>query len=103
VNRADRAPLLLIVAGALLLLAVVAYLINDAQGNSQWREAALRGQQALHAQAQHSIVEMKTLEQERTQSSRDRAELHDQNEAILKSLARIQRLLEEMDAPGPAR
>jgi hypothetical protein len=103
VNRADRAPLLLIVAGALLLLSVIAYLINDAQDNSLRREAALRGPDSLPAQAQHSIVKMKALEEERIQNCRDRAELQEQNEAILKSLARIEGLLEGIDPPASAR
>jgi hypothetical protein len=102
VNRADRAPLLLIVAGALLFLAVVAYAINDAQDNALRREATLHGRQALHAQAQRSIMELKALEEERIGISQERAELHKQNEAILESLARIEKLLEGMEPQGMA-
>ena len=60
-NRVDRGPLLLIVAGVLLLLAVVAYLISEAEDRFQRREAALRDRQALRAQAQRSIAALKAL------------------------------------------
>jgi len=93
VNRADRGTLLLILAGALLLLAVVAYLINDAEDNSRLREAALHHRQTLRAQAQLSIAELKSLEEERDRNNRDRADLHDQNRAILESLKRIEKRL----------
>ncbi len=92
-NRADRGPLLLIVAGVLLLLAVVAYLINDAEHNSRRREAAVRDRQAVRAQAQRVMVELKALEEERDRNTRERVELHHQNDAILKSLKRIEKLL----------
>jgi hypothetical protein len=102
VNRADRGPLLLIVAGALLLLAVVAYVINDAEDNSRWREATLRDRQAIQAQAQRSIGELKALRDESVRTIRDRRGLHDQQEAILKSLARIEKLLEGRAPSQPA-
>jgi type II secretory pathway component PulM len=96
VNRADRGHLLLIVAGVLLLLAVVAYVINDAEDNSRRRQAALCDQQAIQAQAQRSIVELKALRDESIRTIRDGAELHEQHEAILRSLVRIEKLLEGM-------
>jgi type II secretory pathway component PulM len=94
VNRADRGPLLLIVAGVLLFLAVVAYVINDAEDKSRRTEAALRDRQVIQAQAQRSIVELKALRDESVRTIRDGAELHDQHEAILRSLGRIEKLLE---------
>jgi hypothetical protein len=93
VNRADRGPLLLIVAGVLLLLAVVAYLINDAEHNSRRREAAVHDRQAIRAQAQRATAELKALEEEKVRNDRERAELHHQNDAILESLKRIEKLL----------
>lgn len=93
-NRADRGPLLLIVAGVLLLLAVIAYVINDAEDESRRREATRRDQQTIQAQAQRSIGELKALRDESIRTIRDRAEVHDKHEAILKSLARIEKLLE---------
>jgi hypothetical protein len=94
VNRADRGPLLLIVAGVSLLLAVVAYVINDAEHNSRRRAATLRERQELQAQAQRSIVELKSLRDESVRTIRDGAEIHEQHEAILRSLERIEKLLE---------
>jgi hypothetical protein len=89
----------LIVAGVLLLLAVVAYSINDAEGNFLRREAALRGHQAVRAQVQRSTVEMKAFEEESARTIRDRAELHGQHDEIMKSLKRIEKLLEGASPP----
>jgi len=50
VNRVDRGPLLLILAGILLFLAVVAYLISDGEENLQRKRAALIGREALRLQ-----------------------------------------------------
>jgi hypothetical protein len=102
VNRADRGHLLLIVAGGLLLLAVVAYLINDAEDESRRREATRRDQQTIQAQAQRSIGELKALRDESIRTIRDRAEVPDKHEAILKSLARIEKLLEGKAPTQPA-
>ena len=101
-NRADRGPLLLIVAGILLLLAVVAYVINDAEDESHRREATLRDQQTIQAQAQRSIGELKALRDESVRTIRDGGGLHDQHEAILKSLSRIEKLLEDKAPTQPA-
>ena len=98
-NRVDRGPLLLIVAGVLLLLAVVACLISEAQDRFQRREAALRDRQALRVHAQRSMAELKAFQEESDRTDRARAELHVQNEAILKSLERIEKQLE---AAAPA-
>jgi hypothetical protein len=86
----------------LLLLAVVAYVINDAEDNSRWREATLRDRQAIQSQAQRSIGELKALRDESIRTIRDRAELHDKHEAILKSLVRIEKLLEGQSRTQPA-
>jgi flagellar biosynthesis/type III secretory pathway M-ring protein FliF/YscJ len=103
VNRADRGPLLLIVAGVLLLLAVVAYLVNDAEDNSRRREAAVHDRQAARVHVQRATAELKALEQERDRNNRDRAELQDQNRAILESLKRIEKLLREKPRTGADR
>jgi hypothetical protein len=83
-----------------LLLAVVAYVINDAEEYSRRREAALRDRQALQAQTQRSIVELKALRDESVRTLRDGAELHEQYEAILRSLLRIEKRLEGMAPTG---
>ncbi len=60
-NRADRGPLLLIVAGVLLLLSVVTFLINDVEHNSLRRAADIRDRQAVLKQVQRVTVELNTL------------------------------------------
>ncbi len=102
-NRADRSPLLLIVAGALLLVAVVACLINDAEHNSRRREADTRDRRVILAETQRAMAESKALEDERERHDQVRADLHNQNDAILKSLKRIEELLGGSRPPGPDR
>ena len=99
-NRADRGPLLLIVAGVLLLLAVVAYLINDAEDNSRHRAATLRDRKELQAQAQRSIVELRAMREEHARTAQDRAELREQHEVVRRSLDRIEKLLDQMASTG---
>jgi ABC-type bacteriocin/lantibiotic exporter with double-glycine peptidase domain len=95
VNRADRGPLLLIVAGVFLLLAVVAFLISDAEDRFQRSEATSRSLEALRVQTQRSIVELKALQEESDLTNRARADLDAQQQSILNSLARIEKLLTE--------
>ena len=92
-NRVERGPLLLIVAGVLLLLAVVAYLINDAEDQSRRIEATYE-RHALDAQARRSIAEMRALRDENDRIRQDRADIRGQQEEILKSLKRIEKMLE---------
>jgi hypothetical protein len=96
VKRVDRGPLLLVVAGILLLTAVVAYLISDAEANYQRREAAIRVREAPRALARRSVEPQEGSDR----ASKARAELDVQHEAILKSLARIERLLKAMAPAG---
>ena len=91
-NRAHRGPLLLIVAGVLLLLAVVAYLINDAETHSFRLESSAE-RQSLDAQTRRSISEMKTLREMNDRLRSDRQDLLDRNVEILESLSRIEVLL----------
>lgn len=93
-NRFKRGPLVLAIAGIFLTLAVVSYLINDAQDNYQRRAAALRDLQVFRAQVQRSRVEMQAFREESDRNDQDRAELQEQYAAILKALERIERLLE---------
>jgi type II secretory pathway component PulM len=93
VNPADRVPRLLIVAGMLLLLAVVAYVINDAQALSRLRRADLRDQQALAAQIQRSAAALRACREEADRIGRVRSELQGQYATILESLKRIEKRL----------
>lgn len=96
----------MIAAGLLLLLAVVAYLINDAENLSVRMEAAAE-RQALDAQTRRSIAEMKALRDESERIRSDRESIHDQHEEILESLNRIEDLLSGVSphgqGPGPGR
>ena len=91
-NRAERGPLLLFFAGVLLLLAVVAYLINDAEDQSREIEASLE-RRALDVQTRRSMAEMRALRDENDRFRQDRANMRDRQEEILKSLGRIEKLL----------
>ena len=102
-NRSDRGPLLLIVAGVLLILAVVAYSIRDAEDGFLRREAALRGYHAVGVQAQGSIVSLKSFRAGSARTIRDRAEILEQHAEILKSLRRIKKLVEAVSPREPGR
>ncbi len=93
-NRVDRGPLLLILAGILLLLAVVAYLISDAEENLQRNEAVLHGREALRVQKEQAIEDRKTYQAQSDRINKERAELHSQQDAIIKALKRIEDSLE---------
>ncbi len=97
-NRVDRGPLLLILAGIMLVLAVVAYLISDAEENLQRSEAVLHGREALRVQKEQAIEDRKTFEAQRDRMTKERAELHSQQDAIIKALKRIE---ESLDSVGP--
>jgi hypothetical protein len=92
VNRAERGPLLLFVAGVLLLLAVAAYLINDAEDQSRRIEASFE-RRALDAQTRRSMAELRVLRDENDRMRQDRTDIRDRQEEILKSLSRIEKLL----------
>lgn len=76
----------------MLLLAVVAYLINDAE-NLTLRLGAAAERQALGAQTRRSIAEMKALREENDRILSDRQGLLHWNEEILETLNRIEDLL----------
>ena len=101
-NRVDRGPLLLILAGILLLLAVVAYLISDAEENLQRKEADLHGREALRVQKEQAIEERKAYQAESNRMNKERAELHSQQDAIIKSLKRIEETLERLSSSNPS-
>lgn len=102
-KRADRGSLLLIVAGVLLLVTVVAYVINAAESEYRRREANFRDRQSIQAETRRSIVELKALRDESNQIHRDKADLYERQEKILKALARIEGLLKRMAPAGPGR
>jgi type II secretory pathway component PulM len=103
VNRVDRGPFLLGLAGTLLLLAVVAYLISDAEANLERKESALRTQEALHMQTERAIAECRIHEAENDRIKKDRARLDSQQDAIIKSLRRIEAALETAAPSGAGR
>ncbi len=99
-NHTHRGPLLLIVAGVLLLLAVVAYLIHDAETHSFRREASAE-RQSLDAQTRQSIAEIKALREVNDRMLLERQELLERNEEILESLHRIEVLLGDSPTSRP--
>ncbi len=99
-NHTHRGSLLLIVAGVLLLLAVVAYLIHDAETHSFHMEASAE-RQSLDAQTRQSIAEMKTLREMNDQMQLERQDLLDRNQEILESLKRFEALLGDRPMSRP--
>lgn len=100
-NRVDRGPLLLILAGILLLLAVVAYLISDAEEYLQRKEAVLHGREALRVQKVQAIEERKAYQAESNRLKEECVELHSQQDAIIKSLKRIEESLDAVNSTTP--
>lgn len=100
-NRADRGPLLLIVAGVLMLLAIVAYLIDDAEDHSRRMEASFE-RQALDAQTRRTVAEVRAIRDENDRTRRERDRIRDQHEEMLKSLERIEKLLGGGPSLAPA-
>jgi hypothetical protein len=94
VNRVDRGPLLLILAGIFLLLTVVAYLIHEAEESRRRKEADLYGREALRVQRQQAIEDRRSYQAENDRMNKERAELHSQQDAIIKTLKRIEETLE---------
>lgn len=101
-NRIDWRPRLLVVAALLLLTAVVADLIHDAEANHQRLQVAESSRRALDEQSRRSIAELRTRAEESLATGQDRAELIVQYQRILEALARIERSL-ETSAPIPGR
>jgi len=102
VNRADRGPLFLIAAGVLMLLAVVAYLINDAEDQSRRMEAALE-RQALDAQSRRTVSEMRALRGENDRTRRERDRIRAEHVQMLESLDRIEKRLGGASPPATGR
>ncbi len=94
VNRVDRGQPLLILAGIMLFLAVVAYLISDAEDYLQRKEAALLGREAFRVQKEQAIEDRKTYQADSDRMNKERAELLSQQYAIIESLKRIEESLE---------
>jgi hypothetical protein len=89
-----------LVAGVLLLVAVVAYLITEAEAKTRRIKLAF-DRQALGVRTRRSIADMRALRSESEWTRRDRARLRDQQAEILKSLETIENLLgAELASPG---
>ena len=99
-NRADRGPLLLIVAGVLLLLPIVAYSIHDVEDRSRRMEEVLE-HRTFEAQARRSIGEMRALRDESDPTRPQRDGGCEEHEGILRSLKRIEELLEALPPTRP--
>jgi hypothetical protein len=75
-------------------------LINDAEDQSRRIEANYE-RHALDAQARRSISEIRALRDENNHIRLDRDGIRGQQEEILKSLKRVQELLERACLPAP--
>jgi hypothetical protein len=93
--------MLLIVAGVLLLVAFVACVIGGAEGDFRRREATLRDRQVIQAEVQRSLGDLKALRDQDARVRRDKADLYERQDAILRALARIEGLLKGMAPAGP--
>jgi cell division protein FtsB len=91
VNRGDQGPVLLAVAGTLLLLAVVAYTIGDADSVAQRRDAFLRTGEALKEQAERLSEDRRILNAEMHRLNNERSTSSSRQEAIMESLSRLER------------
>jgi hypothetical protein len=94
---------LLSLAGVLLLLAVVAYLISEAEDTLQRKKSALRSQEALRIQEERAIADRKVYEAENEEIKKERAKLDSQQNVIIKSLKRIEAALETAAPPRVGR
>ena len=99
-NRVDRGPLQLILAGVLLMLAVVAYSIRDVEDRSRRMEELLECR-TLEAQARRSIGELRALRDESDPTHPRRDGSSEEREGILRSLERIEGLLEASPPTRP--
>ena len=97
-NRVDRSSLLLTLAGVLLLLAVGAYLISQAEDALRRKESALRTQETLRIQTERAIEERKIHATENHRTNQEWARLDSQQNAIIKSLKRIEAVLKMTDS-----
>jgi uncharacterized coiled-coil DUF342 family protein len=91
VNRGDQGPLLLALAGTLLLLAVVAYAISDAASVAQRRGAVWRNREALREQAEQLAEDRKALNAEMDRISKVQSDFSSRQDAIMESLKRLKR------------
>ncbi len=83
-NRTNRGPILLTLAGVLLLFVLVVYLINDAEYNQARHEAALHQRELQRRENERSVA--------------DRAELHRRQNMIIESLKRLEAWEAEISA-----
>jgi hypothetical protein len=90
-NRSDQGPVLLAVAGSLLLVAVVAFTIDDADSIMERRTATTRNRELLREQATKSAEDRKLLNAEMDRIGRARTDFSDQQKAIIESLKRLER------------
>ncbi len=90
VSRVERAPLLLALAGILLFLSVVAYLLSDMEGNLRNQEATQAAREALRVQKELAFEDRLIYRAETERISKEHVGLRSQQDAIMKSLKRIE-------------
>lgn len=92
-SRVERAPLLLALAGILLFLTIVAYLISDVQENLRRQEAAQAALEALRVQKEVAFEDRLIYRAENERISKEHIGLQSQQDEIMKSLKRIEDFL----------
>ncbi len=98
-NRVERGPLLLIVAGVLMLMAVVAYAIHDAENWSRRIEMNF-ARRAIDDQTRRSLTEMKTIRDQHARVHLEQQQVERRQAEILERLRRIEAMLEGQSPPG---
>jgi hypothetical protein len=86
----------LIVAGLLFFVAIITYWINDAEERARLKQGRGREQEAHRLQIEQVMKSRQMLQAETERSRKEWLELQHQNDAIIKSLRRIERMLESM-------
>ncbi len=99
-NRGDQGPFLLAVAGTLLLLAVVAYAISDADDIAERREALARSREVFREQTEQLAVDRKALSAEMDRINKASSAFSSQQNALMKVLKRLERTELSSSASG---
>jgi hypothetical protein len=93
-----RRPLLLVLATALLVCAVAAYLIGDAQVNTQRQGEALRDEKIVRDQNERSIADRAVMHNQAAKLSEHQNELTRHNLLTLELQRRLDELTGQVSA-----
>jgi hypothetical protein len=97
-NQTNRHSFLLTIAGVLLLFAIVAYLIGEAESNNVRHEAVLRDQAVFRDQNERAIADGVALHAETAKLDLSRINFRRQQDLLFESLRRIEALTRDVSA-----